>query len=43
VKGGVAFVRGSADGVEDIDNAADVAARVPGVRRVVTDIETPEA
>lgn len=43
VKAGVAFVRGSADGVEDIDNAADVASRVPGVQRVVADIETPEA
>ncbi|HEY6958640.1 MAG TPA: BON domain-containing protein [Candidatus Limnocylindria bacterium] len=43
VKRGVAFIRGAADDLEDGDDAADVASRVPGVQRVVTDIETPKA
>lgn len=43
VKHGVVYIRGSADAVEDTDDAAEVASRVPGVQRVVADIETPES
>lgn len=43
VKRGTAFIRGTADDLEDGDSAAEVASRVPGVQRVVTDIEVPEA
>ena len=42
VKRGVAYVRGAAEDLEDTDNAAEVASRVPGVDRVVTDIALPE-
>lgn len=42
VKRGVAFIRGATFDTEDTDNAAGVASRVPGVQRVVADIETPE-
>lgn len=43
VKRGVAYIRGTADDIEDTDDAAEVASRVPGIQRVVTDIETPES
>ena len=43
VRRGVAFLRGSADDLEDTDNAAEVASRVPGVRQVVEQIATPES
>jgi hypothetical protein len=43
VKRGVAFIRGDADDLEDADNAAEVASRVSGVQRVVTDMRTIQA
>lgn len=43
VRRGVVFLRGIADDIEDTDNAADVASRLPGVRQVVEQIGTPRA
>ena len=42
VKRGVAYVRGTVQNSEEADDAADVASRIAGIQRVVTDIETPE-
>ncbi len=42
VRGSVVFLRGRADDLEDADNAADVASRVPGIREVVEQIAVPE-
>lgn len=42
VRGGVAFLRGRVDDLEDADNAAEVASRVPGVRQVVEHLTVPE-
>lgn len=42
VKRGVAYIRGTAQDIEEADDAANVASRVVGVQRVITDIETPE-
>lgn len=42
VRGGVAFLRGRVDGLEDADNAADVASRVRGVRQVVEHLTIAE-
>jgi len=42
VRGGVAFLRGRVDGLEDADNAAEVASRVRGVRQVVEHLTVPE-
>ena len=39
---GTVFLRGKADTIEETDDAADVASRVPGVRSVVEQIATPE-
>ena len=41
VSRGVVYMRGTADDLEDTDNAAEVASRIPGVQRVVADIATP--
>lgn len=42
VKSGVAFLRGHVDDLEDTDNVAEVASRVPGVRQVVEQLAFPE-
>ena len=42
VRRGVAYLRGHAEDLEDIDNAADVASRVPGIRQVVEQLATRE-
>ena len=42
VRRGVVFLRGKADAIEETDDAADVASRVPGVKSVVEQIATPE-
>lgn len=42
VRRGVVFLRGTADDLEDADNAADVASRVPGIRQVVEQLATRE-
>lgn len=42
VRGGVAFLHGRVDGLEDADNAAEVASRVHGVRQVVEHLAIPE-
>jgi hypothetical protein len=42
VRGRVAFLHGRVDGLEDADNAAEVASRVPGVRQVVEHLTVPE-
>ena len=42
VRRGVVYLRGRADDLEDTDNAADVASRVPGVRQVVDQLATRE-
>lgn len=42
VKRGVVYMRGTAEDVDVTDDAAEVASRVPGVQRVVADIETSE-
>lgn len=41
VRRGVAYLRGTAEDLEDTDNAADVASRVAGIRQVVEQIATP--
>ena len=41
VRGGVAFLRGRVDDLQDADNAAEVASRVPGVRQVVEHLTVP--
>lgn len=40
VRRGVVFLRGRADTIEETDDAADVAQRVPGIRQVVEQIAT---
>lgn len=40
-EGGVVRLRGTVDGPEDAENAEAVAARVPGVRDVVEELEVP--
>lgn len=42
VRGSVAFLHGRVDGLEDADNAAEVASRVRGVRQVVEQLTVPE-
>jgi osmotically-inducible protein OsmY len=42
VRGSVAFLHGRVDGLEDADNAAEVASRVRGVRQVVEHLTVPE-
>ncbi|MEX2047613.1 MAG: BON domain-containing protein, partial [Chloroflexota bacterium] len=42
VRGGVAFLRGRVDDLEDADSAAEVASRVRGVRQVVEHLTVPE-
>ncbi len=41
VRRGIAHLRGRVSGLEDVDNAESVAARVPGVQDVVEEIELP--
>lgn len=43
VKRGVAYIRGIAEDGEDADDAAEVASRIPGIQRVITDIVTAES
>ncbi len=40
VRRGIAFLRGTADDLEDTDSAAEVASRVPGIRQVVEQLAT---
>lgn len=42
VRGRVAFLHGRVEGPEDVDNAAEVASRVRGVRQVVEHLVIPE-
>jgi hypothetical protein len=42
VRAGVAFLRGHVDDLEDTDNVAEVASRVPGVRQVVDQLSFRE-
>ena len=42
VRRGVVFLRGSVDDIEDTDDVADVASRVPGVRQVVEQMSIAE-
>lgn len=42
VRGGVAYLRGTVPGLEDVDNVEEVAARVPGVREVVDELKIAE-
>ncbi len=42
VRQGVAHLRGAVPGLEDAENAEEVAARVPGVREVVEELEVRE-
>jgi len=39
VHNGVAHLRGQVDGLEDANNAQDVASRVPGVQDVIDETE----
>ncbi len=41
VRRGVVFLRGRVEDLEDTDNAADVASRVPGIRQVVEQLSSP--
>ena len=42
VRGGTVHLRGTVPGLEDAENAEDVASRVPGVREVIEELEVAE-
>jgi osmotically-inducible protein OsmY len=40
-RGGVIYLRGAVPSLDDAENAEEVAGRVPGVREVIEELETP--